>query len=62
MQIINSELTDNKRRKIAAKKIIGTPLLNRSYLDNAVNIDSAIKNAPIRMWKALKGNRSSISP
>lgn len=34
---------------------MGTPLLNRSYLDIAVNIDSTIKNAQIRMWKALKG-------
>ena len=55
MQIINNEVTDDKRRKIAAKKLMDTPLLNKSYLDTAVNIDSAIKNAQIRMWKALKG-------
>lgn len=55
MQIINDEVTDDKRRKIAAKKSMDTPLLNRAYLDTAVNIDSAIKNAQIRMWKALKG-------
>jgi hypothetical protein len=51
MQIINDEVADDKRRKIAAKKLMDTPLLNKAYLDTAVNIDSAIKNAQIRMWK-----------
>src|SRR5919197_378500 len=53
-QVIENEISEEKRKKINAQRMSDAPLLSKLYLDAVVNIDSAIKNAQIRMWKALK--------
>src|SRR5919198_4351629 len=52
--VIENEISEEKRKKINAQRMSDAPLLSKLYLDAVVNIDSAIKNAQIRMWKALK--------
>jgi class 3 adenylate cyclase len=53
-QVIKNEISEEKRKKINAQRMSNAPLLSKLYLDAVVNIDSAIENAQIRMWKALK--------
>ncbi|MBV9179217.1 MAG: adenylate/guanylate cyclase domain-containing protein [Nitrososphaeraceae archaeon] len=53
-QVIENEISEEKRKKINAQRMSDAPLLSKLYLDAVVNLDSAIKNAQIRMWKALK--------
>jgi adenylate cyclase len=54
MQIIRDEA--NKRtQEIPLQTKLGSPFINKLYLDAVIDIDSVIKNSQIRMWKALKG-------
>jgi adenylate cyclase len=54
MQIIRDEV--NKRtQEIPLQTKLGSPFINKLYLDAVIDIDSVIKNSQIRMWKALKG-------
>jgi adenylate cyclase len=53
-QVIENEISEEERKKINAQRMSDAPLLSKLYLDAVVNIDSAIKNAQTRMWKALK--------
>ncbi len=54
MHVIRRETNEQQRNEISAKRASGTPLLNKSYLAVVLNLDSAIKNAQIRLWKALR--------
>ena len=45
---------EERRKKISLKQVSDTPSLGSFYLDAVVNIDLAIKQAQIRMWKGLK--------
>jgi class 3 adenylate cyclase len=53
-RIIETMNKDEERKKISIRQISGTPSLSSFYLDAVVNIDSAIKMAQSRVWKALK--------
>src|SRR5919199_3405253 len=53
-QIIENEISEEERKKVNIQRMSDAPLLSKLYLDAVVNIDSAIKNAQTRMWKALK--------
>src|SRR5919202_3139942 len=53
-QVIENEISEEERKKVNAQRMSDAPLLSKLYLDAVVNIDSAIKNAQTRMWKALK--------
>lgn len=52
MQIIRDEI--NKRKQIPLRSKLGSPFINKLYLDAVIDIESIIKNSQIRMWKALK--------
>jgi adenylate cyclase len=53
MQIIKYEV--NKRtQEIPLQIKLGSPFINKLYLDAVIDIDSVIKDSQIRMWKALK--------
>ena len=52
MQIIRDEI--NKRTQIPLRSKLGSPFINKLYLDAVIDIESTIKNSQIRMWKALK--------
>jgi adenylate cyclase len=52
MQIIRDEI--NKRTQIPLRSKLGSPFINKLYLDAVIDIESIIKNSQIRMWKALK--------
>lgn len=53
MQIIKDEV--NKRtQEIPLQIKLGSPFINKLYLDAVIDIDSVIKDSQIRMWKALK--------
>src|ERR671932_968589 len=56
-QVIENEISEEERKKINAQRMSNAPLLSKLYLDALVNIDSAIKNAQTRMWKALKAKQ-----
>jgi adenylate cyclase len=51
--IKNARLND-KRKEESIKQVSDSPSLGAFYLDAVVNIDSAIKDAQSRTWKALK--------
>ena len=45
---------EERRKKISIKQALDIPSFGSFYLDAVVNIDLAIKQAQIRMWKGLK--------
>ena len=52
MQIIRDEV--NKRTQISPWGKLGSPFINKLYLDAVIDIESVIKNSQTKMWKALK--------
>jgi adenylate cyclase len=52
MQIIGDEV--DKRSQISSWSKLGSPFINKLYLDAVIDIESVIKNSQTRMWKALK--------
>jgi adenylate cyclase len=53
MQIIRDEV-NNRTQKVSLRSKLGSPFINKLYLDAVIDIESVIKNSQIRMWKALK--------
>jgi adenylate cyclase len=53
-RIIENMIKEEERKKISIKQASDVPSLSSFYLDALVNIDSAIKMAQSRIWKALK--------
>ena len=53
MQIIRNEV-DKRTQEIPSRSKLGSPFINKLYLDAVIDIESIIKNSQIRMWKALK--------
>jgi hypothetical protein len=53
-KIIKSIIKEETRKKVVAKQLSDTPSLGMFYLDAVIDIDSAIKDAQTRVWKALK--------
>jgi adenylate cyclase len=53
MQIIRDEIK-KRARKIPLQNKLGSPFINKLYLDAVIDIESVIKNSQVRMWKALK--------
>ncbi len=53
MQIIGDEVK-KRAQVIPLQNKLGSPFINKLYLDAVIDIESAIKNSQIRMWKALK--------
>ena len=53
MQIIRDEVK-KRTQEIPLQIKLGTPFINKLYLDAVIDIDSVIKDSQIRMWKALK--------
>jgi class 3 adenylate cyclase len=54
INIIKNARLDDKRKEESIKQVSDSPSLGAFYLDAVVNIDSAIKDAQSRTWKALK--------
>jgi adenylate cyclase len=53
MQIIRDEVK-KKAQEIPLQNKLGSPFINKLYLEAVIDVESAIKNSQIRMWKALK--------
>jgi adenylate cyclase len=53
MQIIRDEVK-KRTQEIPLQIKLGSPFINKLYLDAVIDIDSVIKDSQIRMWKALK--------
>lgn len=53
-RIIENMIKEEERKKISIRQASDVPSLSSFYLDAVVNIDSAIKMAQSRIWKALK--------
>lgn len=53
MQIIRDEIK-KRAQKIPLQNKLGSPFINKLYLDAVIDIESVIKNSQVRMWKALK--------
>jgi class 3 adenylate cyclase len=53
-RIIENMIKEEERKKISVRQASDIPSLSSFYLDAVVNIDSAIKMAQSRIWKALK--------
>ena len=53
-KIIETANTEEERKKISIRQASDTPSLGSFYLDAVVDLDSAIKMAQSRVWKALK--------
>ena len=53
-RIIENVIKEEERKKISIRQASDVPSLSSFYLDAVVNIDSAIKMAQSRIWKALK--------
>ena len=53
-RIIENMIKEEERKKISVRQASDVPSLSSFYLDAVVNIDSAIKMAQSRIWKALK--------
>jgi class 3 adenylate cyclase len=53
-KIIETTNTEEERKKISIRQASDTPSLGSFYLDAVVDLDSAIKMAQSRVWKALK--------
>ena len=53
MQIIKDEVK-KRTQEIPLQIKLGSPFINKLYLDAVIDIDSVIKDSQIRMWKALK--------
>jgi adenylate cyclase len=53
MQIIKDEVKKGTQ-EIPLQIKLGSPFINKLYLDAVIDIDSVIKDSQIRMWKALK--------
>jgi adenylate cyclase len=53
MQIIRDEVK-KRTQEIPLQTKLGSPFINKLYLDAVIDIDSVIKDSQIRMWKALK--------
>lgn len=53
MQIIRDEV-NKKIQETPLRSKLGSPFINKLYLDAVIDIESVIKNSQIRMWKALK--------
>ena len=53
-RIIENMKKEEERKKISVRQASDVPSLSSFYLDAVVNIDSAIKMAQSRIWKALK--------
>jgi class 3 adenylate cyclase len=52
--IIQRAKDEEIRKKLFAKQVSDIPSLGMFYLDAVIDIDSAIKDAQTRIWKALK--------
>ena len=52
--IIQRAKDEEIRKKLFAKQVSDSPSLGMFYLDAVIDIDSAIKDAQTRIWKALK--------
>ena len=53
MQTIKDEVK-KRTQEIPLQIKLGSPFINKLYLDAVIDIDSVIKDSQIRMWKALK--------
>src|SRR5215218_10939287 len=53
-KIIETANTEEERKKISIRQASNTPSLGSFYLDAVVDLNSAIKMAQSRVWKALK--------
>jgi adenylate cyclase len=52
--IIEKADAEEKRKKVAATQAANAPSLGLFYLDSVIDIESDIKDAQTRIWKALK--------
>ncbi|MGB8087434.1 MAG: hypothetical protein WCF07_14195, partial [Nitrososphaeraceae archaeon] len=54
MQIIRNEV-DKRTQEIPSRSKLGSPFINKLYLDAVIDIESIIKNSQIRMCEGFKG-------
>jgi adenylate cyclase len=52
--IIERAAAEERRKKVAATQVANAPSLGLFYLDTVIDIESDIKDAQTRIWKALK--------
>jgi adenylate cyclase len=53
LQIIRDEV-NKKSQGVSSRRTLGSPFINKLYLDAVIDIESVIKDSQIRMWNALK--------